>query len=221
MDPSGSRMHDRSGIVFVGNCRIGRNPCHELFWNGLRRRSLVRALAKRYGSRFHLYGRGWDDTASARGPLPHCQQVEVYSKAEIVFGGYPGVTYEYYTSDREFIALGSGTPLVNFWAPGVERFLKPGEHWLPFRTKKELFEQVDWLLDGNGDRGQKIEEAGAQRIEEVFTMRKEVRHIIALWRHLAAEREQQGVARVPLLPFVLPAYHGTANSHLFVRNWAG
>jgi len=211
----------REGIVFVGNRRLGRNPTHELFWNGLKRIHLVKLLDRRYGSRFHLYGNGWEGMRSARGPLPFDQQGVTYAAAEMVFGGFPGVTYEYYTSNRHFIAMSEGAVMVDFWVKGVERLLEPDTHWRLFRTEKELIGKIDSILDGGAAEVGEMALRGQQRVRQHFSKKTLTETMTKIWRDFDAERASHGVAGIPQLPFVLPEFSGIQHAHRFVRNWHG
>jgi len=211
----------REGIVFVGNRRLGRNPTHELFWNGLKRIRLVELLDRRYGKHFHLYGNGWEGMRSARGALPFDQQGVTYAAAEMVFGGFPGVTYEYYTSNRHFIAMSEGAVMVDFWVKGVERLLQPDTHWRLFRTEKELIGKIDSILDGGAAAASQMALRGQQRVRQHFSKKILTETMIKIWRDFDAERASHGVAKIPQLPFVLPEFSGTQHAHRFVRNWHG
>lgn len=219
-EPIGAEVnHD--GIVFVGNRRLGRNPTHELFWNGLKRIRLVKMLDRRYGKRFHLYGTGWGNLPSARGELPFNLQGVTYAKAEVVFGGFPGVTYEYYTSNRHFIAMSEGAAVVDFWVAGVERLLRPNSHWLLFRTEKELIGNIDSVLDGGTADAREMALRGRERVRAHFSKRSLIEAMIRIWSDFDASRRSSGAASAPELPYVLPEFLGAENAHMFVKNWHG
>jgi hypothetical protein len=211
----------RDGIVFVGNRRLGRNPTHELFWNGLKRIRLVELLDRRYGRRFHLYGTGWGKLPSARGVLPFDQQGSTYASAEVVFGGFPGVTYEYYTSNRHFIAMSEGAIMVDYWVDGVERLLCPNAHWLLFRTEKELIRRIDSVLEGGAEDAWHMAQLGMERVRKHFTQKRLIEDMIEIWRDFDMSRSECGMAPIPQLPYVLPEFSGERRSPLFVRNWLG
>jgi hypothetical protein len=211
----------REGIVFVGNRRLGRNPTHELFWNGLKRIRLVEKMDRRYGKHFHLYGNGWGKLPSARGPLPFDLQNATYAAAEIVFGGFPGATYEYYSSNRNFIAMSSGALMVDFLVKGLEQLVKPSEHWLPFRTDKELLQNIDSILDGGMAQASEMALRGQQRVRQHFSKKVLAETMIQIWRDFDADRASNGIAGIPQLPFVLPEFSGAQHAHRFVRNWHG
>lgn len=210
---------DREGIVFVGNRRLGRNPSHELFWNGLKRIRLVKALSRRYGRRFHLYGKGWDGLVSARGVLPFDRQGEIYGGAKVVFGGYPGVTYEYYTSNRHFIAMSEGAVMVDYRVKGVEEFLKPETHWLLYGNESELYEQIDGVLN-DGD-GEMMAERGRAYVREHFSKKKLMSDMVNLWSEFDQGRSESGEAPPPVLPYVLPEFRNRIMAERFVRHWSG
>ena len=211
----------RDGIVFIGNRRLGCNPTHELFWNGLKRMRLIEKLDHRYGRRFHLYGAGWEHLRSSRGALPFDQQGRVYASAEVVFGGFPGVTYQYYTSNRHFIAMAEGAAVVDFGVPGVERLLRPQAHWQLFHSSNDLLKRIDAMLDGANEEGVKMALRGCQRVRTHFSKQRLTAAMLDIWRHFDAGRASRGTAPMPALPYVLPELSGRACRHLFVRNWLG
>ena len=211
----------RDGIVFIGNRRLGCNPTHELFWNGLKRIRLVEKMDQRYGSRFHLYGAGWEHLRSSRGALPFNQQGTTYASAEVVFGGFPGVTYEYYTSNRHFIAMSEGAVMVDFGVKGVERLLRHQAHWLLFQSTKSLINQIDAILDGEAKDSLDMAMRGRDRVRTHFSKKSLTKAMIQIWSDFDASRCAHGRAPIPELPYVLPEFSGAGSKHLFVRHWIG
>ena len=63
------------------------------------------------------------------GPVPYASQHRAYRSAAVALGGMPNGYHDYYTSDRVFIAVASGVPLVNHWVNGVDRILEPNRDW--------------------------------------------------------------------------------------------
>ena len=53
-------------VCFIGSNNISRNPTRSYLWFGLERRRLVSLLSRRFGSRFGLFGHGWEKFNVAR-----------------------------------------------------------------------------------------------------------------------------------------------------------
>lgn len=73
-------------------------------------------------------------------------------------------------------ALATGNLLISQSAPGVEKFFKPEEEFLPFTSAQSAVKQVTWALD-NWDSASEIANRGQRRASE---------HIyrFAFWREL-------------------------------------
>ena len=133
-------------ISFVGSRNISKNPLSTLFQTGRRRQGLVSLLQKDFGTRFALFGRGWDGFPSWQGPVAYANQIQAIRKSELFFGGYPGSTQLLYQSDRPWIALISGVPFVDWDVPGLSWMLQVGEDWYPVSTSSQLINQIKFLL---------------------------------------------------------------------------
>jgi hypothetical protein len=142
-------------IVFVGSRVRSRNPFSHYYHVAQKRVEFVQAFTKRYGKRFGLYGNGWAGNLSWQGPIPYTRQQDAYRKSAIGLGGMPNAYHDYYTSDRVFIAIASGTPFVDYWVKGVDRILQPGQDWWLANNQTDMFTLCDKLLDmSSGDRVQ-------------------------------------------------------------------
>ena len=96
--------------------------------NTWRRRSVVKTMAKSLGSDFSVFGRGWN-TSFSKGMVNFKEQVKVYRKSRVVVDApAPIINTTYYSSDRAFFMLGSGTPLVHFHTPRFEKMLRADDH---------------------------------------------------------------------------------------------
>jgi hypothetical protein len=102
-------------VVMIGN-RVGsRIPFRT--WPGARmREALVKALERRYGARFAVYGQGWTGP-SAQGPCRFDDQGLVYALAKVAIG-VDNTRYAWAFSDRLPIAMACGIPLVYNGNPG-------------------------------------------------------------------------------------------------------
>jgi hypothetical protein len=74
------------------------------------------------------------------------EQVHVYRKAKVALSVNHFNTIERYYSDRQLIAMGSGTPLVSIYVPGLEKEFEDGKHCLWYRSISELIDHVKMLL---------------------------------------------------------------------------
>ena len=133
-------------ISFVGSLNISKNPLSTLFYTGRRRHSLVSLLQRDFGSRFALYGRGWEGFPSWRGPVSYANQLNAIQNSRIFFGGYPGSRALLYHSDRVFVSLISAVPFIDWDVPGLSWMLQVGEDWYPVSTSSQLINQIKFLL---------------------------------------------------------------------------
>ncbi len=134
-------------VVFVGNSKRSRMGFSSSSLIGFWRDRLVNKLSKRFGRRFGLFGKRWEGNRSWQGPVPYNQQHEAMRRSRVLIGGHPGILNDYYTSDRTFIALASGIPLVDYWVPGIECFFGNGAEWWLGRTFDQMIAQVETLLE--------------------------------------------------------------------------
>jgi len=133
-------------ISFVGSRNVSKNPFSTLFYTGRRRQALVSLLQKRFGRRFGLFGHGWEGFPSWQGPVPYANQIDAIRKSELFFGGYPGSNELLYQSDRPWIALISGVPLIDWQVPGLSWMLNNGDDWYPVSTASQMINQIKFLL---------------------------------------------------------------------------
>lgn len=96
--------------------------------NTFRRRLIVKHFMRYFGNKFSVFGRGWDGISS-KGVIPFKDQLKIYRKSRVVVDApAPIIKTTYYSSDRAFFMLGSGTPLVHFHTPRFEKMLRANEH---------------------------------------------------------------------------------------------
>ncbi len=190
-------------VVFVGS-RVGRNPFRRHRWVARRRHQMVEALQRRFGSRFALYGLGWEGAAAWRGPVPYDQQLEVMARGAVVVGGYPGSLEPFYMSDRPFTALRSGRPLVDHRVDGVGSILEDGRDWVLTGDTESMVSAVEALLSDPGRSG-RLATDGAQAVRD----RHLVGHRVDLRLRMIAEilraRAERRAPRCPELSYLRPA----------------
>jgi hypothetical protein len=183
-------------VVFVGSRIRSRNPLSHFYWVARKREEFVKTFTKRYGHRFGLFGNGWDGNPAWQGPIPYAAQHEAYRRSAVALGGMPNAYHDYYTSDRPFIAIASGVPLVDYWVPGVDRILEPGRDWWLARSQTEMFSLCDQLLEMPSSDRVRLGEAAREQVlahhttyhrcKEMIEIVKSVQH-----EHLAGRRAAQ------------------------------
>jgi spore maturation protein CgeB len=162
----------------------------------------VEAVTKRYGRRFGLFGNGWNGNPAWRGPIPYTEQHEAYSRSAVALGGMPYSYHDYYTSDRPFIAVASGVPLVDHWVPGVDRILENGRDWWLAQDQQGMFRLCDKLLEmQNSDRVSRGQEA-RQRVLAHHTQYHRCAEMIEIVKSLRDARLSGGGAPEPELSFL-------------------
>jgi hypothetical protein len=191
-------------ISFVGSRNISKNPLSTLFQTGRRRQGLVSLLQKDFGTRFALFGRGWDGFPSWQGPVAYANQIQAIRKSELFFGGYPGSTQLLYQSDRPWIALISGVPFVDWDVPGLSWMLLVGEDWYPVSTSSQLINQIKFLLSQDQkvlqEKAHLAAMRAASRHSQYHRMRFMVRTASLRW----AARDTRKTPPLPPFDFFLP-----------------
>lgn len=104
-------------------------------------RSLVSA-----GVDVGVVGRTWPDGIPVVGACSVADQSRIYKRAKVALSINNMNDIERYYSDRQLIAMGSGTPVVCRHVPGIEKEFIVGEHCLSYKTIDELVAAVRTLL---------------------------------------------------------------------------
>ena len=188
-------------VVFIGSRNASRNPLRPYHAFARRRERLVDALSRRFGSRFAVFGHGWEGRPSAQGPVPFDQQAEAARRGRVVVGGVPYSTARYYTSNRPFIQMTSGVPLVDSFVPGVETLFRPEEHWI-LADEHHLVSAVERVLEMGDERRSAIGQAAAAYVLSRHTQAHRVASLVENARRLADARRSGG-RPAPYLPYFL------------------
>lgn len=77
-----------------------------------------------------MFGGGWDHLPNARGFVPFADQLSAVRRARVVVGGVPFSRERYYASNRPFIQMLSGMPLVDVAVDGIRSLARDREHWV-------------------------------------------------------------------------------------------
>lgn len=204
-------------VVFIGSRNSSRNPLRPYHHFARRREELVRSLEKRFGKRFGLFGNGWEGRSSNQGPVPFAEQAKTAGRARVVVGGVPYSTARYYSSNRPFIQITSGTPMVDTAVPGVERLLKPDEHWV-LSDHEALVGAVERTLELGDEERAEMGRRAAEYVLAHHTQAHRVATDVENVRRLRSMR-RSGVQNNPHLPFFLADVDLSVEGPLATRNW--
>jgi hypothetical protein len=204
--PSPSELDTKRSfdISFVGSRNISKNPLSTLFYTGRRRHALVSLLQKDFGTRFAVFGRGWESFPSWQGPVPYANQIAAIRKSELFFGGYPGSRDLLYQSDRPWIALISEVTFIDWDVSGLSWMLQNREDWYPVSTPSQMINQIKFLL--SQDRKLLQEKAhlaalrAASRHSQYHRMRFMARTASLCWK----AKDSRMTPPVPPFDFFLP-----------------
>ena len=93
-----------------------------------------------------VVGSGWPSWARPVGSCHVKQQYHVWTRAKVGLCVNNFNDVELHYSDRQLIAMASGTPIVCYRVPGLESEFINGVHCLMYRTTEELVAAVKSLL---------------------------------------------------------------------------
>jgi hypothetical protein len=206
-------------IVCVANNYHVKNPFSYIYQHKKDRIREVQALSRRYGKKFALFGRGWEGFAGWRGPLPYEKQGQIFRSSKVVIGGHPGGSMDYYLSDREFIALSSGAPFVEYQSPRIEKLFRPNEHWYLYKDNSEMLRIVDNLLGSFSDEARQKAaktEAYTRAKHSNYHRLKEMLRIARDYR----EAPKKDPWRPSGLAFLLPETNWDDEKNYALKGWA-
>ena len=198
--PSDAREFD---VVFVGNNHPVHNVSRRLYWSNRTRYRMTRALALRYGTRFAVFGHGWESLPGGQGPVAMADQVAACQRARVVFGGYPHSWEPFYLSDRPFVQALSAVPIVELRVPRIDAVLADGSEWLLASDLDEVVHRIDALLDGRLD-GDAIGQAGAQAVRTRHMSTHRVRLMTRIFAALLAARDTDATPVCPPIDYFVP-----------------
>jgi spore maturation protein CgeB len=207
-------------VSFIGNRLSAQNPLGHFFWTARRRDHFVKLFTRRYGKRFALFGRGWEGNPCWLGPVPYAGQHQAYRRSAVVVGGTPNANHDYYSSDRVFIALASGVPLVDWWVPGLDRILVDGRDCRMAHDIADMVRLCDTLLEMPSGERQRMAAETRARILGAHTQYHRCRQMIDIVKHLRRARQQGSPAALPQLPF-LGASAQSVEAPQAVMAWQG
>lgn len=175
--PLDRELNTNFDIVMIANLTRSRKPMGSFPGAKLRAR-LARALSRRYGKRFALYGSGWPEYESARGPLPPARQEAAYQSAKIAIGAPNFLDIEYYDSNRLLNAIGSGTPYVSGYSPKLDELFTDGKHCHFFRTVDESIKIIDKLLELPDGERRAMGTLAAKHVREIHSTSARMEQVV-------------------------------------------
>jgi hypothetical protein len=127
------------GVVFIGNYHGNTFP------GTVDRENAIRVL-KQQGIDVGVVGSGWPTDLQPVGSCHVKQQSSIWKRAQICLSINHFNDIESYYSDRQLIAMASGTPVVCRYIPGLEREFENGVNCMWYQTGEQLLECVRHLL---------------------------------------------------------------------------
>ena len=158
-------------IVFLANNYVNQFPLSPY------RKHVVKRLRAHFGSRFRVYGNGWDGDA---GNVNASQ----YEEAKVYRGCKIAISVSHYDSDRYFSdrlgrAMCSGAFVLSHKYAGIDKDFKAGRDLDVFNDYDEMIGQCVKYLE-NDDLRNEIAEAGQKIASEEFGYQNIVKQILAL-----------------------------------------
>ena len=149
------------GIIFCGGN-------YERFNQSEERRNLIAAFRQEFGDLFQVYGSGWEPSQS----LPWDEQTNSYARSYLILGHNNVGGKEWWFSDRQLIAMGSGRPHLAQWSTAIEDLFIEGVECCFYKTIGEAIDKAKWLLE-NPDAAARIGLRGQERVmrEHSFDVR--------------------------------------------------
>lgn len=206
-------------VIFVGSQMRPRNPFGHFYWASRRRSQCVAMMTKRFGKRFAVVGKAWDGNPSWHGQCAYHEQQSVFHRSRVVIGGLPGAYYDFYMSDRPFIAIGAGVPFVDYHVPGVEHVLEPNEDWWLADTMESYPSVVEQLLDKSDDERARLAATAADSVRHRHTTFARCRTIVTIMNEIHTARRRGTPCAAPDLDY-LPGGRRPAAPGMIV-NWKG
>jgi len=128
-------------VVFIGNHYEGA------FRQGTEERLSALRTLRDAGVDVGVVGTGWPADIRTVGQCHVKQQHHVWKRAKVALNVNHFNHVEGYYSDRQLIAMASGTPVVCYEVPGLRREFTDTVDCMMFRSNDELVRKTRWLLD--------------------------------------------------------------------------
>jgi len=204
-------------VCVASNYRV-RNPFSYLYQRKLARIREVQKLWRRYGKRFALFGKGWEGFPGWRGPLPYENQGDIFRSSRVVVGGHPGGGMDYYLSDREFIAMASGTPFVEYWTPRINTIFQDENHWYLYRDEAGMIQKIDRILEDSAGTFNSMAKSTEAYVRAKHSNYHRLKEMLRIAQKFSAARAA-GEKYKPILEFFLPQVNWATEEKFALRGW--
>ncbi|MEI8573504.1 hypothetical protein U737_01490 [Methylomonas sp. LW13] len=184
--PISNQQEKENELVMIANRWKSRRPFASA--PGAKNRPiLIKLLEEEFGSKFALYGRGWEKFSCSRGPIGFFQQIDAYNNSKVAIGIPQFSDIEYYDSNRPFNTIATGIPYVSGYSPKFEHILKDGEHCHYFKTANEAVDKIKWLLSMPDQQRMELGRTAAEYVRKNHTQRHRMEILIStlegVWAH--------------------------------------
>jgi hypothetical protein len=175
-DDDREKLHRKfkNSISFCAN----RNTKANFPGTELRERVAIKLHAS-FGTDFALYGQNWANLrlkSSYKRSMPFYAQNGVYNGSKVVISVNHFNDLERYVSNRQFIAMATGTVTVSSYIPGFEEYFTHGKDSLWFKTTDECVDLCTYCLQ-NPEEADKIGREGAKKMVAGHTYYHRVREL--------------------------------------------
>jgi hypothetical protein len=122
------------------------------------RAETVRILMEEFGSRFRVFGAGWQQRGIQTLQLDQNHEAACYNSCKLSIS-VSNYCYDRYYSDRLLRIMACGCCAVSHCFPGLEKDFKPGENIVTFRDHRDLIEECYYYLEHEEERNRIAENA--------------------------------------------------------------
>jgi len=186
-------------VVFVGSKNFSKNPLSRNWIEVRKRKKIVELLRKKYSDKLGLFGNKWGNEIS-QGFIHFDKQQEAFKRGRIVVGANPYSHSDYYSSNRVFLEISSGIPIVELSVPRLDKVIRDNDHLYFAETIDDVINKVDALLKMDRDELYRKAANAAQYIEEKHTQYHRMKFKIDTVKRYIANGNQLDVK----FPFFLP-----------------
>jgi len=157
----------------------------ETFPGAKDREEAARALVTA-GIDFGIVGKGWKGDIPVVGRCERHQQISVYRRSKVILSINNFNEARRYYSNRLFVALSSGRPVVCRRVPGIEEDLSDEGNCALYTTPEELVQAVKDFISDPSTR-ERVGAAGRMLVLSRHTWFQRVLHVMARVERIQAE----------------------------------
>lgn len=132
---------------------------------------------KNAGIDIGIVGNGWPAGYPVVGTCTVKQQHHIWKRCKVALNINHFQTIQNYWSDRQIIAMASGTPLVCHYIPGLESEFENGKHCLWYQNEAELVGHVRRLLSDKA-LAARIGAAGREEVIKNHTWEARIKDVL-------------------------------------------